>query len=575
MAIIERESIEQLQQRADIYEIVSNYVELRRSGANYTACCPFHNEKTPSFVVNPARNIFKCFGCGEGGDCITFIMKIENLNFGEAVEKLAYLCNFTLTYSDKKPHDFGIDESLKKIVAYYQKKLDSGILQYLRNRGISDESIAKFKLGFSGGSVEFVEFLRKNQMPFDKLLEIGIIGRESTPNNNRYYAKFNNRIMFPIYSPSSKPVGFGGRAINNEQTAKYINSQQSKIFNKSRLLYGYNLAREAIFKQRQIIITEGYIDVIMLHQAGFSNAVATLGTALTQTHLPLISRGEVDILLCYDGDSAGINAAFKASLLLANKNGGVVIFEGGKDPADMVAEGKIDELKSLFNKPIPFIKFVIQTIANRADLGNPLQKEKALNEILNFMKNLSPLLRDEYRDFVANTLQIAPRLLGALDSRSLDSRNIRNLGKKTPQDSRNPKDSHSIGANQKAQSRQISAEEILLKSILEDNALLDLALEYLNDSIFTRKEAFLALKNGEFNHSALLEIAIDEHIKALNYADFREQMRLFIINSYEKMLETIKRDNADSADKIKRVFTINQKINALKGGTLMRYEANL
>lgn len=566
--MIERESIEQLKQRADIYEIASHYVELRRSGANYTACCPFHDEKTPSFVVNPARNIFKCFGCGEGGDSISFIMKIENLTYAEAVEKLAYLCNVTLTYTDKKPLDFGLDESLAKIVSYYQNLLqlqqNSNILQYLRNRGISDESIARFKLGFSGVGADFIAFLTRNQMPLDKLLEVGVIGRDSAKTNH-FFARFSGRIMFPIYSTNGKPVGFGGRILGNEKTAKYINSQQSKIFNKSRLLYGYNLAREAIFKQKQIIITEGYIDVVMLHQAGFSNAVATLGTALTQSHLPLVSRGEVEILLCYDGDNAGINAAFKASMILADKSGGVVIFENGKDPADMVAEGKIDEIKMLFDKPIPFIKFVIQTIANRFDLGNPLQKEKALNEILDFMKNLSPVLRNEYMDFVANAIQIAPHLL-MLDSRqSVESSDSRSDSKLATKNVRNI-------ANSKAQNA--NAEEILLKSILEDNSLLDLALEYLNEGIFTHKEAFLALKRGELEHKDLLGIALDEHIKALNYADFKEQMRLFLINAYAKMLEKVKK-HSDSSDKINRVFAINGKINLLKKGTLVRYEENL
>lgn len=564
--IIERESIEQLRQRADIYEIVSYYVELRRSGANYTACCPFHDEKTASFVVNPQRNRFKCFGCGEGGDSVSFIMKIENLPYAEAVEKLAYLCNFTLTYTDKKPRDFGLDESLTKIVSYYQNLLrqNPNILQYLRNRGISDESIARFKLGFSGVGADFIAFLTRNQMPLDKLLEVGVIGRDSAKTNH-FFARFSGRIMFPIYSTNGKPVGFGGRILGNEKTAKYINSQQSKIFNKSRLLYGYNLAREAIFKQKQIIITEGYIDVVMLHQAGFSNAVATLGTALTQSHLPLVSRGEVEILLCYDGDNAGINAAFKASMILADKSGGVVIFENGKDPADMVAEGKIDEIKMLFDKPIPFIKFVIQTIANRFDLGDPLQKEKALNEIASFMKNLSPVLRNEYMDFAANAIQIAPHLL-MLDSRqSVESSDSRGDSKLATKNVRNI-------ANSKAQNA--NAEEILLKSILEDNSLLDLALEYLNEGIFTHKEAFLALKHGELEHKDLLGIAIDEHIKALNYADFKEQMRLFLINAYAKMLEKVKK-HSDSSDKINRIFAINGKINLLKNGTLVRYEENL
>lgn len=563
--MIERESIEQLQQRADIYEVVSHYVELRRSGANYVACCPFHNENTPSFIVNPQRNIFKCFGCGEGGDSIGFLMKIENLNYSEAIEKLAYLCNFTLTYTNKNI-DTSINDNLAKIVSYYQSKLDTKILHYLHDRGINDESIKRFSLGYSGESIEFMEFLNRNQMPLDILLEIGIIGRDTTPNSqNRYYAKFHSRIMFPIFSTSGKAVGFGGRIMGDEKVAKYINSQQSKIFNKSRLLYGYNIAKDSIFKQNQIIITEGYIDVVMLHQAGFTNAVATLGTALTQSHLPLLSRGEVDILLCYDGDNAGINAAFKASLLLANKAGGVVIFEGGKDPADMVSEGKIDELKKLLTTPIPFVKFVISTIANRFDLSNPLQKEKALNEILGFIKNLSPILRDEYMDFIASTLQIAPHLLnvfGATDS--LRNSQTTNLQK-------NSRKSYKSKANFKVQASSNNAEEILLKSILEDNSLLELALEYLSDNMFTHKEAFLALKRGELEHKDLLGIAIDEHIKALDYTNFREQMRLFIINSYLKMLEKIKQNDSIN-DKIMYAVKINNKINMLKSGTLVRYE---
>lgn len=538
--MISQESIEQLRQRADIYEIVSQYLELKRAGANYITHCPFHNENSASFIVNPQKNIFKCFGCGEAGDSISFIMKIENVNYPEAVEKLAYLCNFTLTYERTSDRDSTIFKHLENIASYYQSKIDKNILSYLQNRNINDESIKRFKLGFSGSSADFVAFLSKNKMPFDRLLEVGVIGQK----DRQYYAKFNNRIMFPIFDINGKVLGFGGRILGNENTAKYINSQQSKIFNKSRLLYGYNFAKESIFKERKIIVVEGYIDVIMLHQAGFKNAVATLGTALTKEHLPLLSRGEVDILLCYDGDNAGLNAAFKASMILAEKSGGVVIFKDGKDPADMVKDNRIDELKSLFSEPVAFIEFVLRNIASRFDLKNPLQKEKALKEILAFMRNLSPILRDSYKDFVANLLQIPPHLL-----RFRSDEKIQNIDIK----------------------RNIDAEDILLKSILEDSSLLDFALDYLSDDIFVKKEAFLALKCGDVNHKDLLGIAIDSNIKALKYADFKEQMRLFLINSYQKLLQQLKHDNSVS-DKITLAFMINQKVNLLKNGSLVRYE---
>lgn len=538
--MISQESIEQLKQRADIYEIVSQYLELKRAGANYITHCPFHNENSASFIVNPQKNIFKCFGCGEAGDSISFIMKIENLNYKEAVEKLAYLCNFTLTYERTSDRDSTIFKHLENITSYYQSKIDKNILSYLQNRNINEDSIKRFKLGFSGSSADFVAFLSKNKMPFDKLLEVGVIGQK----DRQYYAKFNNRIMFPIFDINGKVLGFGGRILGNENTAKYINSQQSKIFNKSRLLYGYNFAKESVFKERKIIVVEGYIDVIMLHQAGFKNAVATLGTALTKEHLPLLSRGEVDILLCYDGDNAGLNAAFKASMILAEKSGGVVIFKDGKDPADMVKDNRIDELKSLFSEPVAFIEFVLRNIASRFDLKNPLQKEKALKEILAFMRNLSPILRDSYKDFVANLLQIPPHLL-----RFRSDEKIQNIDIK----------------------RNIDAEDILLKSILEDSSLLDFALDYLSDDIFVKKEAFLALKSGDVNHKDLLGIAIDSNIKALKYADFKEQMRLFLINSYQKLLQQLKHDNSVS-DKITLAFMINQKVNLLKNGSLVRYE---
>lgn len=538
--MISQESIEQLKQRADIYEIVSQYLELKRAGANYITHCPFHNENSASFIVNPQKNIFKCFGCGEAGDSISFIMKIENVNYPEAVEKLAYLCNFTLTYERTSDRDSTIFKHLENIASYYQSKIDKNILSYLQNRNINDESIKRFKLGFSGSSADFVAFLSKNKMPFDRLLEVGVIGQK----DRQYYAKFNNRIMFPIFDINGKVLGFGGRILGNENTAKYINSQQSKIFNKSRLLYGYNFAKESVFKERKIIVVEGYIDVIMLHQAGFKNAVATLGTALTKEHLPLLSRGEVDILLCYDGDNAGLNAAFKASMILAEKSGGVVIFKDGKDPADMVKDNRIDELKSLFSEPVAFIEFVLRNIASRFDLKNPLQKEKALKEILAFMRNLSPILRDSYKDFVANLLQIPPHLL-----RFRSDEKIQNIDIK----------------------RNIDAEDILLKSILEDSSLLDFALDYLSDDIFVKKEAFLALKSGDVNHKDLLGIAIDSNIKALKYADFKEQMRLFLINSYQKLLQQLKHDNSVS-DKITLAFMINQKVNLLKNGSLVRYE---
>ncbi|MDE6885753.1 MAG: DNA primase [Helicobacteraceae bacterium] len=547
--MIEKDSIERLKQIVDIYEVVSSYIELKRAGVNYTACCPFHNEKTPSFVVSPQKGYFKCFGCGVGGDSITFIMEKEHIDYAGAIEKLAYMYNFTLTYSKNDKQDKSINDLLEKITKYYQNKLNSSknILDYLEKRGILSSSIEKFSLGWSGESYEFIQFLNKENLPFDKLLEIGIIGK----NERGYYAKFNSRIMFPIYSPNGKVVGFGGRILSGN-IAKYINSQQSKIFNKSSLLYGYNLAKESIFREKKIIITEGYIDTIIMSQAGFNNCVATLGTALTKEHLPLLSKGESEILLCYDGDRAGIEAAFRASILLAHKSGGVVIFKDNKDPADIVKENKIALLMDLLNTPIPFIEFALNHITNKYNINIPLQKEKALKEVLEFFKNLSPIFQDEYRNFIANKLQISPYLI-----------KIRK-NKDKQEDLINQKESH--------QNSFKIAEEIIIKSILEDNSLLEIALEYLNINAFSHnQENFKHLLNGDFSHPNLLGILINPTIKSLNTEDFKEQIRALIINIYTNKLKMIKNDKTlDYATKLESAKEIQLKLNILKNGTLVR-----
>lgn len=540
--MIDKTSIEQLKSIIDIYEVISSYIELKKAGMNYIACCPFHDEKTPSFVVSPSRGYYKCYGCGAGGDSISFIMQKEHIDFYEAVEKLAYMYNFTLQYTTQK-RDFSINDYLEKIASYFQSKLNKEILQYLEQRGIKSSIIEKFSIGYSGDSNELIDFILKEKMSLESLLEVGIIGKK----NNKYYSKFNQRIMFPIFSPSGKVVGFGGRVLSGN-IAKYINSQQSRIFNKSQLLYGYNFAKESIFKDKKIIIVEGYIDVIMLHQAGFNNAVATLGTALTQEHLPILSKGDVEILLCYDGDKAGIEAAFRASNMLASRSGGVIIFRDNKDPADMIKEGNIQELLSLLESPIPFIEFVISHIANKYDLKIPLQKQKALNEIKPFYNSLSLVLQDEYKDFVANSLKISPKLLN-VESKDIDTSML-------------------------MLDKQKIVEDILLKSILEDNNLLEQMLEYLDINAFSNKDAFIAISDGDFENKELIGILLNDNIKPLDVKGFKEQLRIFIINSYKNKINIIKQNNRiDVNDKISIIKKIKRKLDILQKGTLVKLDS--
>ncbi len=315
--MILKSSIDRLLQTIDIVEVISSYVDLRKSGSNYMACCPFHEERSASFSVNQVKGFYHCFGCGASGDSIKFVMAFEKLSFVEALEKLAHRFNITLEHDKGVYYDHKEDYHLLEMVSsLYQEELFNApfFLNYLQKRGLSMESIKAFKLGLCTNRIDYG--IENKGLNKDKLIELGVLGKSDK--EDKTYLRFLDRIMFPIYSPSAQVVGFGGRTLK-EKAAKYINSPQNKLFDKSSLLYGYHLAKEHIYKQKQVIVTEGYLDVILLHQAGFKNAIATLGTALTPSHLPLLKKGDPEILLSYDGDKAGRKAAYKASLMLAKE----------------------------------------------------------------------------------------------------------------------------------------------------------------------------------------------------------------------------------------------------------------
>lgn len=542
-------SIERLKEQADIVQIIGSYIELKRAGnGNFVALCPFHNEKTPSFSVSPSRNIWHCFGCGEGGNSIGFVMKYENLNYPDALERVAEMMNFTLEYEKSNaPKNFHILEDIAK---FYQSLLfqNPHILEYIASRGITQQSIEQFKLGFSGNSFQTINFLNTNNYDKAQANEFGIIGRDKT----REWAFFIERVMFPIYSTNGKVVGFGGRSINSNEPAKYKNSPQSKIFNKSRLLYGYHLAKDRVYKERKIIVCEGYIDVIMLHQAGFKNAVATLGTALGIEHIPLLKKGEPEVIVSYDGDSAGINAAFRAAKILsgASMSGGVVIFNDGLDPADMVARGKLEELNTLFGTPKPFIEFVIEQIVAKYDLNKPLQKRQALKEIQAFLKTLEPLLQREYINFIAQNLGIAPNLIKITQN-------------KTPQFL-----SHK---------NENLAESGLIVSLLENPKWLDIAVEYIDSSaleVYKKEYDLLLAGKTPEDEPHLRALWVNDTIKKVSSPqEFEAQLKMIIIKAYERDKQHISSTSIQGDEKIKALKSINKKIQQLSKGELVSYES--
>ncbi len=516
--MITQESIDALKAQLDVVDVVGSYVELKKAGANYKAPCPFHDEKTASFVVSPSKQIYHCFGCGAGGDSIKFTMEYEKLNYPEAIEKLADTYNFTLSYTDKK-NNKPRSQVMDKLNGYYQNLLTSrqDALSYLHERGIYESSVEKFGIGYAPDSQSSINYITSQMFTLKEAVDMGVVGFDS----GRYFARFIERITFPIHSANGSIVGFGGRTISGHQ-AKYVNSPETPFFNKSRLLYAYHHAKQSLHKTKEIIITEGYLDVIMLHQAGFSNAVATLGTALTPEHLPLLRKGEPKVVMAYDGDKAGRAAALKASKLLSASgfSGGVVIFDVGLDPADMVKEGRIEDLASMFRTPKPFIEFVLDEIISLHDLKDPKAKELCMQEGVSFLKTLSPILQEEYKTYLASRLSISPSFV-RLANRNTNQTNITNVV------------NNSIHRDM--------WELSLIKTLLEKPHMLTQVLDVLEPSLLQfHQHEFSQLLSNNTDDPSLMSISVDQSIKAIeNEEELQDELNTFLSNHYTRELKKI------------------------------------
>ena len=545
--MITKDSIENLKNNLDVVDIISHFLELKKSGANFKACCPFHGESTPSFVVSPAKQIYHCFGCGVGGDSIKFVMEYEKLNYPEALEKLASMYNVTLEYdnNNEKKQDIKVLESVNK---YYQKLFVSHETskKYIQSRGISEFSIEKFEIGYAPSSGDTINYLKNNFLNLADAKELGVIDSGT----NGLYSRFIERITFPIYALNGKIVGFGGRTITGHN-AKYVNSPQTKLFNKSRLLYGYNLAKDKIYKKNQIVVTEGYLDVIMLHQAGFDNAVATLGTALTKDHLPLLKRGEPKVIVAYDGDKAGLTAAYKAGLMLSHSNfeGGVVIFGEGKDPADMVHEGKIEELNTMFGQAQPFIPFVLDYIVSNYAINDPQQKQKALNEANEYLKTLSPIYQDEYKRYIAQKLNIRENLVKVVHAPAQVAQRL-----------------------EVDLSKLDIAELSIIKYILEDINRLDKVLDIIDSSMFEYHNNEFILLLQEPENPSLNGILLNEQLKDFTSEEFNRQLFKLLIKYYNQKLSQVNYDTSiNFRDKAILIRKIKDNILQLRRGKLVDF----
>lgn len=403
------EQIEEVRSRSDIVSVIGRYVRLKRAGSGYTGLCPFHNEKTPSFHVNPARQMYKCFGCGVGGNVLTFVMEYENLTFPEAMEMLAQeagieLPKQELTAQQKQQESLRqtLLEINKKAARYYFALLKSPRgkpgYDYLTGRGLSDETILHFGLGYAGqGGGELYQYMKKEGYSDSVLKETGLFKMDE----RGAYDKFWNRVMFPIMDANNRVIGFGGRVMGDAKP-KYLNSPETKIFDKSRNLFGLNYAKRV--KRSNMILCEGYMDVIALHQAGFTNAVASLGTAFTEQQANLIRRYTDEVLLTYDSDGAGIKAAMRAIPMLrrAGITGKVIHMEPYKDPDEFIKNLGAEEFEKRMEEAQNSFFFEIEVIKKNYSMSDPEQKTKFIHEtarkLLVFEDKIQ---RDNYLEAVA------------------------------------------------------------------------------------------------------------------------------------------------------------------------------
>lgn len=541
--MIDPNSIEELKLRIDIVDIIGNYIPLQRSSHNCKCLCPFHDDRNPSMSISSDKGLFHCFSCGAGGDAIKFVMDYEKLTYPEAIEKIAGILNFKLNYIKT---NLQIKKPGKKILdivnAYYKSLIfqNKFALNYLYERGLNDAMIEKFEIGFAPDSSSTIRLLQNENIDLKEALEVGIVKQ----NEKGIYASFISRISFPIRNHMGNLVGFGGRTLMNDNPAKYINSPQSKIFDKSTLLYGYDKAKTSIYEKKQMIIVEGYMDVIMLHKAGFTNAVAVLGTALTQKHLPLIKREDIRVILSFDGDNAGINAAIKSSALLTQNEveGSVVIIDNGEDPADMVKERRIDRLKELFDNGVELGEFHIRMIAKKYDISIPIQKQKAYDEIEAFLKTLPKIMATSYENIVGEILKINNFRLNYLQKKEFK-----------PKISVENKD---------------YLELIILKSAMKFENLKQILIDFCEKDHFRiyKKEfeiVFYGAKNEE-DKSVLRQIDFDDSIEIYkNESMFLKAVKMLKIRYYEDMLIAIK--DSKTENKLQKMQKVNLKIMQLKG----------
>ena len=407
------DTVQQIKDKLSIIDVVSQYVKLERAGIALRARCPFHSERTPSFIVSPDRNTFHCFGCGVGGDMFSFVMQAEGIDFKGALKILADRAGVPLVYTAQETgieaHRTRLLAVLENTTAWYESRLTSDACEYLTKRGLHDDTIKQFRIGEAGNNwTDCVDFLRSKKFTDSEILEAGV-GKKNE--RGTISDKFRNRIIFPLSDSAGRVVGFSGRTFGphaSPEAPKYLNTSETDVFHKSRVLYGYDKAKQAMRTLNCAILVEGQMDLLLSHQAGWANTVAVSGTAFTEDHALMIKRLTENILIALDGDSAGIKAAARAAhaAIRAGLNVKVVVMPDGLDPADLILTTGADAWKERIKNAKDIIQFLLDVLETHAKDSSAFRRTVE-SSVLPFVKDTpSPIAREQYITLIAHRLSV-------------------------------------------------------------------------------------------------------------------------------------------------------------------------
>ena len=543
-----KEAVEELKNRIDIVDVIGRTVQLKRAGANYKGLCPFHNEKTPSFIVSPQKQIFTCFGgCGASGDVVSFVEKYYNLDFNEAVQKLADEYGIEIKKKEYKDDREKYYEINREAARFFYRNMTETVnpgYTYMKNRGIEDRTIKKFGLGYAPDSWDALYNYFKEKKTDEKILvELGLLSQKG----DRYYDKFRNRVIFPIINTAGKVIGFGGRALDNQSMPKYLNSPENRIFQKKNNLYGLNSTRQDIGKEGMAIIVEGYMDAISLYQSDVRNVAASLGTALTENQAKLISRYTKNVVLSYDSDEAGRKAALRGIEVLKGENCKVKVLHvtDGKDPDEYVRNNGRAAFLQLIDQAMPYTDYKLEAAKRGLDVNSEEGKLDYMRRISPLLSQLSPVEADIYIRKISRDVGISE---GAIKM-EISGNNI------SAGESRRYRPQHENGSDDSESLSPLEA--AIIKCLLTDPALSEEFLEYTGavENPLAVKVIDIAFEfygmTGDFNladicdrlepsESEALEQAIDKVIITGNEEDvFRQCIHRWKLNSLEKQEKEI------------------------------------